>query len=141
MPLGSTGKRFNGGTITNPLVIDLSADIADRTALDVIQPVTFGFSVRPFRFRQTDVNYFQMETTGILSTSGNDLSTAGGSLTARGGNMNVVKSDGTPEHVLGSDPLAGFFGANPVAQQALTPGTATPEQIATALQAYGLSHA
>jgi hypothetical protein len=75
---------FNGGTVTNPITIDLSGDLADRTALDVIEPATFGFSVRPFRFRQTDFNYLQMETTGVVSTAGNDFTTAGANVAALG---------------------------------------------------------
>lgn len=112
----ASSRSFNGGTVTNPIVIDLTADLADRTALDVIQPSTFGFGVRPWRFRQTDFAYLQMETTGIVSTAGNDLSTAGGGLTVRGNTATVTKADGTPQHVLGPTPQAGFFGVNPVAQ-------------------------
>src|ERR1051326_4807886 len=87
---GGGGSTFNGGTITNPLVIDLSGDSADRPALDVIQPATFGFTVRPFRFRQTDFAYLQMETTGIVSTANNDFSTGGARVVTGGGNVDTT---------------------------------------------------
>lgn len=103
--------NFNGGTVTNPVVVDLSADVADRTALDVIQPASFGFGVRPFRFRQTDFAYLQMETSGAVSTAGNDLTTAGGTL-------RVTTAGGVTEHELGPGPpaAAGLFATVAAAQ-------------------------
>jgi hypothetical protein len=77
---GAAGGAFNGGTIRNPLVIDLSGDSSDRTALDVIEPSTFGFSVRPFRFRQTDFGYLEMLTTGEVSAQGNNFTTGAGDM-------------------------------------------------------------
>lgn len=135
----ASSRSFNGGTITNPLVIDLSGDAADRTALDVIQPATFGFGVRPFRFRQTDFAYLQMDTSGDISSAGNPITSGGATIQTAGGRLLANASGGGAGHTFdpSATPTAGLFGHADVAQPTLVSATATPEQIALALQSYG----
>lgn len=97
-PPTSRGLSSAGGTITGPLIIDLTADTSDRTALDVVQPDTFGFGARPFRFRQEDFGYLEMLTTGVVSVQGNDFATAGGTISLGGastdGKLSLLDSSG-----------------------------------------------
>lgn len=79
---GGGGGSFNGGTITQPLTIDLSGGPADQRAFHVILPADFDFSVEAFTFEvdQQSTPLLAFTTNGDVSTGGNGLQTGGGSI-------------------------------------------------------------
>jgi hypothetical protein len=139
VPASSRGTTFEGGTITRPLVIDLSDGDPDVTGLRLILPSNFDFSVNAFTFEiDGQFSLLEFNPNGDVNTDGNNLNTGGGALVTSGGAVRVTQAGGQTVHAL-EGTSAGFFGASAVAQQALNPGTATPEQIATVLETYGLA--
>lgn len=120
----STSHGFNGGTITRPLTIDLSASSANQRALHVILPSTFDFSVEAFTFEiASQFGLLAFDTSGNVSTAGNALATKGGDIHTRGGPITVQTALGASVHSLDASGL-GFFGAAAGAKQTGVPVTA-----------------
>lgn len=125
MPLisgGGSGSSFNGGRVTNPIVVDLSADLGDRTAFEVIEPAGFGFSVDAFSFTGGGATLLALSSNGNLTTEAEIVAT-GGPITALGNVTRVTTALGVVVHDLGPAAL-GFFGSNPDAQHAAIPDAA-----------------
>jgi hypothetical protein len=137
VPASSHGTTFNGGTITQPLVIDLDDGnsvpltiLASWNAqnVDFLHVLNTDTNVKMFALdlaNQVQLNSHTDEAQGV------QLSEAGG-IVARG---NVLLANGKLS--ASTTPTLGLFGHLQAAQPTLTSGTATPEQIALALQSYG----
>lgn len=132
MPLisgGGGGTTFNGGTITQPLVI---APTSSGVVPLVVHAAPGAFAAN-----------------GNVAEWYDDTTTFRGSLAARGGQeldlaigatgFVVFPPDfqGLSVNSTGAALSLGFFGAGTATQQTLHSATATPEQIALALEANG----
>lgn len=161
MPLISGGGSFTGGTIHETTIVPRTAagvglavmppSGATAAATDEIE--VYDDSGHLIFFVDAAGNVFGVSSSGAggnldyTDGSGGRLRVTGGSLIAAPADGHSFKVNGTSNVAIidvsrnaGGDGV-GLFGATPASQQALTPGTATPEQIATVLQTYGLSHA
>ena len=135
MPLISGGGgSFNGGTITQPLVIATTDGnviplkiIASWNAQnqDFFQIVNSDLDTRMFA---VDVSG---QTVAWRHTSESDTNLLGGGSAVQANLPGLVAAGGSGARTLG------LYDHIAAAQPVLTSGTATPEQIALALQSYG----
>ena len=136
MPIVS-GGGFNGGTITGPLVIDLSGSGGGTV------PVTIraSWNAQSQDFLQvvnsdTNTRMFAVDVSGQTvawrhtSESDQNLQTGGSSVAA---NLPGVAISGG----IGARRI-GFYDTIAAAQQLVTSGSVTPAQLANALQATGM---
>jgi hypothetical protein len=141
MPIVSGGGApFNGGTITNPLVIAPST--AGVVPLTLRSPPNGRADGANFAEWYDDADDFRgsLEVRGGLEL---DLGTASGGLnvftTSFRQALGVIESAGRPVVKLAqaSDGFLGLYTVGAAGQPTVTSGTVTPEQLALALQTYG----
>lgn len=89
------GGTFNGGTITEPLTIDLSDADPGVQGFHVVLPNDFDFSVKAFSI-EIDGQFSLLEYTtgGAVSTAGNPLITAGGEISTDSGTITTESENG-----------------------------------------------
>ena len=136
MPIVSGGGGFNGGTITGPLVVDLSGSGGNSVPVtiraswnaqnqDFFQVVNADTGTRLFAVDvqgQTLAWRHTSEATPNLTTLGSAVGASVPGVDGRG--------------AIGSRTL-GLYDHAAAAQPTVTSGTVTPEQLALALQTYG----
>lgn len=78
----AAGGAFNGGTITEPLIIDLTAG-GEATGFKLLLPGSFAYDNRPFEIKVGTTTILAQDTSGNVTTGGNDFSTGGGTAKLR----------------------------------------------------------
>lgn len=132
MPIvsGNVGAVFNGGTITRSLAIDPTTYAPIGAALQIVGKDAVPVGNTLLQVQDNGGNdVFDVDDVGdvsIVSANG-----AGVGVRAQGAGVLFSLTNNAGSATMG------LFGHSAAAQPTLVSGTATPEQIALALQSYG----